>query len=63
MELITLCHSKLTSNYTLHNKLPKCTIGTLNYKSCYTLHPAINSIIILDGKPNFVVQSLIESIV
>ena len=37
-----------TSNYILHHKFLKCTIYTLNYISCYTLHFAINYAIILD---------------
>ena len=44
-----------TLNYTtithcsLHPKLSECTISTLNYNPCYTLHHAVNSSVILDG--------------
>ena len=37
--------------------------GTLNYKLCYTLWPTINSIVILDGKPKFMMQSVIKSLI
>jgi len=36
-------------NYILQPKLLEFTISTLNYIPYYTLHPAINSVVILDG--------------
>ena len=36
-------------NYTLHHKLFECTVYTLNYDHCYTLHPRVSFTVKLDG--------------
>ena len=38
-----------TPNNTLCPKLSEYTVNTLNYNTCYILHPTVNFAIILDG--------------
>ena len=58
-----LYHLNYNPNYILHSKISGSMVSTLNYDPCYTLHLAVNFAVILDGKPKFWVQSVIESIV
>ena len=44
-------------------KLFEYTFCTLNYNSCYTLHPYVKFAVNLDGNLKFTVQSVVESIV
>ena len=52
-----------TSYYTLYHILFECTICTLNYDCCYTLHPDIKFDVNLDRSSKFNMQSVIRSIV
>ena len=45
LHFTTLNH---TLDYILHLKLFECTLYTLNYDSCYTLHPNVSFTIKLD---------------
>ena len=46
---ITVYHPKLYPKYTLHSKLFGCTVCTLNYDVCYTLHPSVCFTVKFDG--------------